>query len=451
MLKLLRVNIMLKSQRNYKIVFEIGRRENLKDYIPEEEVTVSYPTTLYLNVSHSVNMSNVSRGSFQLYNLSPQIQGKLWKDLYNRTKYITMEVYAGYGDMMPLIFRGDVNTCYSYRESGGVDYITDIQSDDGTYLFQYGICNHTFSQGTQFENILRALLEEVPLYKLGYIASDIPPLTRDKTFIGQTLDLLGREYGGYQIFLNKGELNILGKNDVIPGVIPVITAESGLLGSPRRGEQYLDCTMIFEPQIQIAQAVELISDSLPFVNNLYKVVGVTHKGVISPVESGALTTNVQLYMGLAPFEELKKATSATYTGIPTTGIWQKPVQGQVSSQFGSRVQPVEGASHDHKGMDIAAPYDTPVYAPANGKITIAGWVSGYGRCIYMENGTIEGKLVTSRYGHLNSIAVNTTQTVSKGQLIGYVGSTGISSGPHLHFEVREDETAVNPVKYIGNY
>lgn len=442
---------MLKFQRNYKIKFEIGRRDNLRNYIPEEEVTVSYPTTLHMNVTHGINMSNISRGKFQLYNLSEQIQAKLWKDLYNLTKYITMEVYAGYGDNMSLIFRGDVNTCYSYRESGGVDFITDIQSDDGTYLFQYGICNHTFTKGTKFENLLRTLLEEVPLYKLGYITANIPPIKRDKTFIGQTMDLLGREYGEYQIFVDKGELNILGSNEVVPGIIPVLTAESGLLGSPRRGEQYLSCEMIFEPQLKIGQAIELISDSLSNVNNLYKVVGLTHSGTISPVESGTLITQVQLYMGYAPFEELKKSAPSIFSGQATTGIWSKPVQGQVSSYFGSRIQPTKGASHNHKGIDIATPLDTPVYAPANGKVTIAGWVNGYGNCIYMDNGTINNKLVTSRYGHLNRFAVNTNQSVSKGQLIGYVGSTGISTGPHLHFEIRENGQAVNPTKYIGNY
>lgn len=442
---------MLKFQRNYKIVFQIGRRENLKDYIPEEEITVTYPTTLYLNITHGINLSNLSRGSFQLYNLSSQTQARLWKDAYNLKKYITMEVYAGYGQNMPLVFRGDIDQCYSYRESGGVDFITEIQSGDGTYLFQYGFSSYTFSEGTKLENIIKTLLSDVPQYKLGYLPEDIPPISRDKTFIGQTLDLLGREYGNYQIFIDKGELNILGENDVIPGILPVITAESGLLGSPRRSEQYLSCKMLFEPQLRIGQAIELISDSLPFVNNLYKVVGITHSGVISPVESGDLITEVQLYMGEAPFNELKKAISSNYSGNATEGIWAKPVQGKITSNFGSRITNIQGASHNHKGMDIGAPYNTPVYAPANGKITFAGWASGYGKCIYMDNGKINNVLVTSRYGHLNSFVIAPNQSVSKGDLIGYVGSTGVSDGPHLHFEIRENGTAVNPIKYIGNY
>lgn len=446
---------MLKFQRNYKIVFEIGIRKNLREYIPQEEVTVSYPITLRLDLTHSINLSNISRGNFQLLNLAPETRAKLWKDLYNHTKYITMYVYAGYQDIMPLIFKGDINQCYSYRESGGVDWITDIKSDDGTYLFQYGISNYTFNKGTQFENLLQTLLADMPEYKIGYVTPKIQPLARNQTFIGQTLDLLGREYGNYQVFIDKGELNIIDENDVLPGNISVLTSESGILGSPKRSEQYLNVSMIFEPQLRMAQAIELLSETLPFVNNIYKVVGISHRGVISPRESGSLVTQVQLFMGNTFFNELKKSINNEFNGTTTNGLWQKPVQGIVSSPFGLRNTNVKGASKDHHGIDIAAPIDTPVIAPANGKITFAGIADGYGKCIYMDNGTINGKKVISRYGHLNNFNVHDGQSVFAGEVIGYVGSTGISSGPHLHFETREIEgnksIAVNPIKYIGTY
>ena len=148
---------------------------------------------------------------------------------------------------------------------------------------------------------------------------------------------------------------------------------------------------------------------------------------------------------------LKKATISSYTGNATTGVWQKPVtNGRISSTFHE-----QRSDHLHQGVDIAATLNTPVYAPANGRIQIAGWVSGYGKCIYMDNGNINGKPVTSRYGHLNSYVVSANQNVYQGQIIGYVGNTGISTGPHLHFEIREgtgnNTIAVNPINYIGSY
>lgn len=442
---------MLKWGRNYKIVFEIGERKALTEYIPQEEVIVQYPTTLRLNITSGINSSNVAQGSFQLYNLPEDTRAKLWKDNFNQTKYITMYVYAGYQSDMPLIYHGDIMQCYSFRDSGGVDYITDIQANDGSYVLTDSYANRTFSKGTELPNIIKTLLEDVPLYNVGYITKKAKPLPKDRTFIGNTLDLLGREYGDFDVYIDKGELNILAKDETVPGYLPVITAESGLLGSPRRADQFLVANMIFEPRLIIGQAVELLSDSLPFLNQIYKVITIAHQGVISPVESGGLTTTVTFLLGTAAFNELTKQAPSTYGGTPTTGIWSKPAQGRIESSFGPRKQPIPGASTNHKGIDIGAAVNAPVTAPANGKVYFANWNGGYGKCIQIDHGTIDGKQVTSLYGHLNTILVSYGQQVSQGQQIGLVGSTGNVSGPHLHFEVRENTIPVNPTKYIGAY
>lgn len=442
---------MLKFHRNYRIEFEIGERRDLKDYVPHEIIEVAYPFTLQLSISSGVDFANVTNGNFQLYNLSPQIQAKLWKDNFDQTKYITMRLYAGYQDNLPLIFMGDILQCYSYRDEGSNDFVTDIQSGDGSYFYQYGFANITFTANTATENLLKTLLEDVPLYKLGYISPSIPPLKTNQTFIGQTMDLLGREYGNYQIFIDKGELNIINSGEVIPGYIPVITAESGLTGTPKRAQQYLNCEMIFEPQIQLGQAVELISDSLSWLNNIYKVIGVSHKGIISPRQSGKLKTSLQLYLGTAPFTELKKQISNTFGGEPTSGTWSKPVQGRITDSYGYRIHPIQKTKLFHSGLDIGTANNAPVYAPANGKVYFTGKKGEYGNVIQIDHGNINGKNVTSLYGHLNQYIVSNSQTVSKGQQIGLAGSTGSSTGPHLHFEIYENGRTVNPVKYIGNY
>ena len=146
-----------------------------------------------------------------------------------------------------------------------------------------------------------------------------------------------------------------------------------------------------------------------------------------------------------------------------TLVWDKPIKqgkGRITSPFGLRKQPLaNGAgSTTHEGIDIAADLNTPVYAPANGTITTSTLEVYNGNCIRMDNGVINGKNVTSVYAHLAARVVKPGQTVSKGDLIGYVGSTGktpdgrsTSSGPHLHFGIKENGQPVNPIKYIGNY
>lgn len=440
---------MRKFNRNYHIVFEVGYRKGLLEYVPQQTIKVQYPFTLKFDVNRGV-WSDANTGNFQLYNLGYDIQALLWKDRADQTKYVTMWVYAGYEDIMPLIFMGDVQECTSYRN--GVDFITDIQATDGGYLFQYGFINKTFSKDTDFKFLIQELLAGVPTCKVGYITSNVKQMRkRGRTFIGQTMKLL-EAYDFDKVFIDNGELHILGENDVIPGQLMVLTADSGMIGTPRRSETTLNVDTIFEPQLVVAQAINLQSKIYPFLNQNYQIIGLRHYGTISPVECGNLYTSVSLSLGDAAFNELKKQTTA-YTGA-TSGRWTKPVTGtnvRLTSGYGSRPSPTAGASTNHEGIDIGAPYDTPVKAPANGIVNFAGSAGGYGNAIYIDNGTIEGKRVSSRYGHLNRYIVASGTKVTQGQTIGYVGSTGKSTGPHLHFEVRENGKPVNPISYIGTY
>ena len=93
---------------------------------------------------------------------------------------------------------------------------------------------------------------------------------------------------------------------------------------------------------------------------------------------------------------------------------------------------------------------SPIYAPADGKVTFVGARGGYGNCVMLDNGLLDNISLTSLFGHMQTWAVKVGQQVYKGQtIIGYVGSTGRSTGPHLHFEVKENGKVVNPLKYIG--
>jgi murein DD-endopeptidase MepM/ murein hydrolase activator NlpD len=124
-----------------------------------------------------------------------------------------------------------------------------------------------------------------------------------------------------------------------------------------------------------------------------------------------------------------------------------PVQdATLTSNFGMRNHPVLGGRRNHKGVDLAQPTGTPVYATADGVVSKAAPFSSYGNYIQIEHG---GGLET-RYAHLSGFAVATGDQVRKGQLIGYVGSTGRSTGPHLHYEVRVAGDAVDPTPYMVN-
>jgi murein DD-endopeptidase MepM/ murein hydrolase activator NlpD len=127
----------------------------------------------------------------------------------------------------------------------------------------------------------------------------------------------------------------------------------------------------------------------------------------------------------------------------TPSIW--PVDGKLESGFGGRRNPFGGSSFEfHEGQDIVVPSGTPVVAGAKGTVTFVGWQHGYGRLVVIDHG---GGL-TTRYGHLSEFDVEQDQQVARGEFIGRVGSTGRSTGPHLHYEVRINDNPVNPLQYL---
>ena len=124
---------------------------------------------------------------------------------------------------------------------------------------------------------------------------------------------------------------------------------------------------------------------------------------------------------------------------------QKPVERAVfTSGFGARSDPFNGHTAMHAGIDLAGPIGTPIYAAADGIVDRAGWANGYGNLVEIDH----GKSIQTRYGHLSAILVTTGQRVHRGDLIARMGSTGRSTGSHLHYEVRIDGHAVNPVPFL---
>lgn len=126
---------------------------------------------------------------------------------------------------------------------------------------------------------------------------------------------------------------------------------------------------------------------------------------------------------------------------PFRGGFIRPVSGPIVSGFGMRFHPILKMNRMHNGVDIAAPYGTPIKAAADGEVVSAGYRRGYGNTVIIDH----GGGVATLYAHCSALTVGEGQTVKQGQVIGYVGATGLATGPHLHFEVRRNGEPVNPL------
>jgi murein DD-endopeptidase MepM/ murein hydrolase activator NlpD len=130
--------------------------------------------------------------------------------------------------------------------------------------------------------------------------------------------------------------------------------------------------------------------------------------------------------------------------LPADSGFLRPVNGTITDTFGGRINPVTGVPGNHNGIDYANSTGTPILATKNGVVTYSGWIEGYGNTIILDHG--EG--IQSLYGHAESLAVSVGQAICQGDVVAYVGSTGMSTGPHLHFEIRINGIPVDPFIYI---
>ena len=235
------------------------------------------------------------------------------------------------------------------------------------------------------------------------------------------------------------------------GSNPTIRRFSGLVGP----DLSQSLATVGVPQRQGREYVALLSRAIPLANGLS--VDDRFDLVVQRNPDGSL--GELLYAGMdriarADVELMKWTDGKHVIWVNADGVggegsqsMRMPVQGHLTSGFGERFHPILGYERFHAGVDLGAAWGTAIVAAADGKVVSAGWSGGYGRAVEIAHA--EG--IETKYGHMSRIAAYPGELVHRGQVIGYVGSSGLSTGPHLHFEVIKNGRPVNPlsVKAIG--
>ncbi len=167
-----------------------------------------------------------------------------------------------------------------------------------------------------------------------------------------------------------------------------------------------------------------------------------HEGVLVPSYQASLEQFN--FLAKLPLSQPGYGTPTLWLENTMPGIW--PVQGAITGPFGSRIDPFQGEGAFHAGVDISSPYGSPVVATADGVVTMASFMSGYGRLVVIRHGKSN---ISTYYAHLSQCFVRPSQVVRRGEQIGRVGRSGRTTSAHLHYEVRlNGHQPVNPAKYL---
>jgi len=158
------------------------------------------------------------------------------------------------------------------------------------------------------------------------------------------------------------------------------------------------------------------------------------------LQNTAMTGAASVGIGMGELRDSSTREWMRLAAAPT--LW--PVSGRVTGSFGERIDPFSGEGAFHRGVDISSDYGTRIIAPADGIVRYSDFMNGYGRTVLIDH----GNGISTLYGHLSGFAVSAGQLIHRGDSVGYVGQSGRSTGPHLHYEVRIFNTPVNPHKYL---
>lgn len=271
---------------------------------------------------------------------------------------------------------------------------------------------------TQMARFLSRLAE---FYKSGQVnhlelilgAKDMSEFTDRTYYFGKIIEhdaALVDQLRRYRAFIGKKEEEIVSLTDEMRGLSHLIVNKQQAIAEKEKQKRQLYGSLKQERQQYEKQLAEKRAAS----NELEAII----RGILAQTK-GEVTTKV-------------------------TGSFQWPISGSLSSYFGTRRHPLWGGSDFHTGIDIVSPYGRAIGAADGGKVVYSGWWDGYGKAVVINHGG--GK--STVYAHMSRIFLKKGQTATKGQTVGLVGSTGYSTGPHLHFEVRVNGKPKNPLTYL---
>lgn len=244
-------------------------------------------------------LSSAQTATFRLYMLGERDRDLVQKDWFDLSDVRAIQFRVGWEDETPtLIFNGTVKSAQSSRQGASEGFITVIEAFDGGAAMANGFSTKSIAGGALVSDLIKGLALDLPGIDGGAVVGTFPGTTkRGAIFCGNTWQYIIQLTDGLA-FIDDGKVKALQPNEYFGAQVPVINAESGLIGTPQRFRNMMRVNMLLTPQFSIGQLVSLQSQALKKFNGLYKVVGVSHRGTISEAQAGERRTELTLWSGL---------------------------------------------------------------------------------------------------------------------------------------------------------
>lgn len=280
---------MVKFGRNYRLIIQTNDSN-------EEAIIIEPPITLQFTINRST-MGTLNSMRLQIMNLSEKTRNKIFQDRFNPKVYKKIILQAGYNNLSN-IFIGNIYNARSFRAN--TEIVTFIYATDGGFDTANTLSNGTIQKQTSYKDFLVALVNSFPNLKQGKLTEIEGEFRRPAIVNGNSFELI-RKYSNNKAYIDLETINILNDSDVIEGDVPLLNSETGLLGTPDRADAYLSVETIFEPRIIMGQVIEIQSDVQKKYDGQYKVIGVTHSGIISDAVGGQCSSKFNLLVGTQLF------------------------------------------------------------------------------------------------------------------------------------------------------
>lgn len=264
---------------------------------------VTLPLTLEFDITRKL-IGSANYGSFRIYNLDRFNRNELRFNMYNFGQFRSVKLYAGYGKNLALIFSGNIHEAWSVREN--VNFITQVECFDAGFAYVNSPFTGTPGAGTDQIDIIKQIVNNMsnvdPNVSVGAISNSYSSkISRANPQNGESTELI-KDMVGNGFFIDNGKVNCLQNNECLEGDVPVISADSGLLGTPKLEQNILMFDMVFEPRLKVGQLIELVSTTDRTFTGVYKITSVHHRGTISDAVCGDAVTSVSCLQGLGALQ-----------------------------------------------------------------------------------------------------------------------------------------------------